>query len=122
MRVPLVGALEIVELTKELRTVVPTVTGLTAHFGEVEVRRASGEFTAAEVTLIQQAVAAHDALGIRQAMAQRLAEARSELTANDWARVTLSTVDAKIDAISNLADLKVLLKKLARYLIAKEVS
>ena len=114
--------IEITILTKEIKRRVPNLAGLYRKGDELEVLPIVGEFTADDVKAMQEVLAAHDAVAIETARTQQLTEARTELSTNEWTRISLAAVDAKIDAISNLADLKVLLKKLARYLIAKEVS
>ena len=49
---------------------------------------------------------------------QRERTVQQELAVNEIAGTRLAQVDAKIDALSNLAELKVFLKKLSRYIIA----
>lgn len=44
----------------------------------------------------------------------------SEVSANEFTGVKLSQVDARIDAVSNLAELKVLLKKFVRFIVASQ--
>lgn len=46
--------------------------------------------------------------------------ARQEIASNQWTSLSLTQVDAVIDGISSLADLKIVLKRLARYLKARE--
>lgn len=50
-----------------------------------------------------------------------IAEAEAELAENEIKAASLSNIDAKIDAVSNLAESKVFLKKLTRYIIASKV-
>lgn len=52
--------------------------------------------------------------------AQKEAQAReTEVSVSELRDIKLAQVDAKIDAISNLSELKVFLKKLTRFIIAR---
>lgn len=54
----------------------------------------------------------------KQQELQRAREASQEMSVNEIATTRLSQIDAKIDSLSNLAELKVFLKKLSRFIIA----
>lgn len=103
--------------------IVPTVTSVTGG------HRICVENPTCDVAtvLTAETILAKDAEWELEREAARLqaeqdrAEAESELEVNQVKQAKLSTIDAKIDAISNLADAKVFLKKLTRYILASRV-
>ena len=50
----------------------------------------------------------------------QITTSNTSFTLNDFSNIKLADVDAKIDAISNLEQIKTALKKIVRYIIAKE--
>ena len=65
------------------------------------------------ITALQAQLATATAAAVAEEQAHQ-----AELSVNEFTGIRVSQVDAKIDAIATLTDLKVLLKKLVRYLVA----
>ena len=51
--------LEVAALTAEMKAAVPTLEGVSQNGAQLEIRRLTGEFTAAEVTQLKQALRQH---------------------------------------------------------------
>lgn len=78
-----------------------------------------GLTTNAIKTQIDQVLA--DAATAATAAAQETAARDTEIASSEFKQLRIAQVDAKIDAISSMADAKVFLKKLCRFLIARGV-
>ena len=121
LRIPAAQVIEAIALTQALKSAVPDVNGLTVLPGAVEVRSLPGvDFTPQDIALLTSLVQAHNGAALLAARAQRIREAQAELATTTVKTLTVSQVDAAIDSLSSLADLKTFLKKLVRYLIAQQ--
>ena len=108
-------------LVTAMRVAVPAVEGITVRQDAVEVRRLAGEFSDTERDALVAVLAAHDGTTLNAQQSSKRQEAKAEYVANLFTDISLAEIDTRIDAISNLAELKVFLKKLVRYLKAKEL-
>lgn len=115
LTLPVAAPLDASVLTTQLAQAVPTVEGLTVVPGAVEIRRQAGDFTPAEVSTLQMVVAAHDPTAV---WAERQARTL-ELRANALRMMTLAQGDSLVDGITTLANAKVVLKHIVRYLVAR---
>lgn len=89
--IPLSKAVDAMALTNEILSLVPSLQGITVRETELELNRESGEFTKAELALINSALSSHDAASAIQAREQKAVDrkqARSALrSANTFAEL-----------------------------------
>lgn len=88
--------------------------------GVIDVLNPSGDISFLTELVLKTFIVA-ELEKIRIATEEALLEAKAreqELQANDFTDIKLAKVDAKIDSIHNLAELKTVLKKLVRFVIA----
>ena len=118
LTLPKTKTIELSALTSAIQKVVPELEGMSDHGTTLDIRRLTGDFTPDEEKLISQEIASHDATAIRDEKSAEQQANELELKINAVESLTLTQVDSVIDGISTIADLKVFLKKLVRYLIA----
>jgi len=100
-----------------------THDGIVVNLPDVTVNNPSDSISALTGTAIKNKIIAFEVQteAARVIKKQEQAEKDTEINGSILKDITLAQVDTKIDSISNLSEAKLFLKRLVKYLVAREI-